>query len=70
MKIIYYYHIPKCGGTTISNELKRLAKSLRGEYHNFNTPMRNFGLRRKVANKRRPKRNASRDPEKLRIISS
>lgn len=39
MKIIYYYHIPKCAGTTITRFLKRIAKFQKGEFHNFNYKM-------------------------------
>ena len=39
MKIIYFYHIPKCAGTTISQVLQRIAKSQNGEFHNFNHKM-------------------------------
>ena len=42
MKIIYYYHIPKCGGTTISKQLKNFSDVLGAEFHNFNYPMKKF----------------------------
>ena len=35
MKIIYFYHIPKCAGTTISEILKKIAISENGHYQNF-----------------------------------
>ncbi len=35
MKIIYFYHIPKCAGTTISDILKKIAISESGLYQNF-----------------------------------
>ncbi len=50
MKIIYYYHIPKCGGTTIENHMKFLAQRSGGKFYNFNTSMDNFGIWRKVRN--------------------
>ena len=37
MKIIYFYHIPKCAGTTIAHVLERIAKFHKGEYHNFDS---------------------------------
>ena len=48
MKIIYYYHIPKCGGTTISRSLKEIAKSQGGEYYDFYCSMRMFGFLSKL----------------------
>ena len=42
MKIIYYYHIPKCGGTTINEQLKEFSQALEGEYYGFNFPMKKF----------------------------
>jgi hypothetical protein len=56
MKIIYYYHIPKCGGTTIKNQLKDLSKTLGGEYHDFEFPMQKFSLLRKYINNYRLRR--------------
>ena len=36
MKIIYFYHIPKCAGTTISDILEKIAISESGLYQDFN----------------------------------
>ena len=60
MKIIYYYHIPKCGGTMISHQLKELSITLGGEYHDFNFPMEKFGFSRKLINNYRFRRFLSR----------
>lgn len=56
MKIIYYYHIPKCGGSTISKVLRTLAARTGGEYHNFNFPMQRFSSPVKLYNNFRMKR--------------
>ncbi|HNP17410.1 MAG TPA: hypothetical protein PKL31_03160 [Fulvivirga sp.] len=37
MKVIYFYHIPKCGGTFIDTYLRDVADILNGVYKNFNT---------------------------------
>lgn len=50
MKIIYYYHMPKCGGTLVNKQLKDLSASLGAEYHNFNTDMKKYGKVRKLYN--------------------
>ena len=35
MKIIYFYHIPKCGGSYVFNLLKKLSKAVDGEFVSF-----------------------------------
>lgn len=50
MKIIYYYHIPKCGGTSINRHLQTLSKSINGEYYNFDTIMKKYSIQRKIFN--------------------
>jgi hypothetical protein len=50
MKIIYYYHIPKCGGSTIYHQLKELSVAVGGEFFNFNSSMKKFGFLEKLNN--------------------
>ena len=41
MKVIYFYHIPKTGGSSIKNNLINLSKHLNGEYiHMYKKPIK------------------------------
>jgi len=64
MKIIYYYHIPKCGGALINQQLKELSIALGGEYYNFYFPMQKFGFLRQIINNYRLRRFLSRINDK------
>lgn len=48
MKIIYYYHIPKCGGSHIDQHMRMLSKAVKGKYYNFTSGMNNYGLVKKA----------------------
>lgn len=48
MKIIYYYHIPKCGGTTILAHLREMAEASGGELYDYNFPMNKFWMKSKL----------------------
>lgn len=48
MKIIYYYHIPKCGGTTIFAHLREMAEASGGELYDYNFPMNKFWIKSKL----------------------
>lgn len=56
MKIIYYYHIPKCGGSTIQKSLRTIAESKGGTFHDFNHPMGKYGFLKKLKNNYKMKR--------------
>ena len=50
MKIIYYYHIPKCGGATIKHSLREIAKSKGAEFYSFSHSKPKLGVLRKWIN--------------------
>lgn len=71
MKILYYYHIPKCGGTTIKGQLKNMAKAHGGEYHNLDASMKRHGRIRRMINDYRVRslcKSLSRETADLKLV--
>lgn len=56
MKIIYYYHIPKCGGSHISRHMMKLSNAVGGEFYNFDASMGNFSFNEEESNNEELKR--------------
>jgi len=44
LKIIYYYHIPKCGGTHIGSHMRQISKAVNGEFYDFKKRIKNLNL--------------------------